>query len=312
METLPSGSQWQIEADGHRAVVVEVGGGLRVYEVAGQSIVDGYAAGEVCPGSAGQVLAPWPNRVRDGRYTFHGATYQLPLTEPARHNAIHGLVSWLRWSLVERSESTVTVECLPPPQPGYPWPLRLRTVWSVGPDGLAARHEASNLGSSTAPFGLGVHPYLRLPGTVPDELLLRVPARNRLLLDARLLPIGAARVAGGDFDYTVLRPIGRTALDMGFGDVERDEAARSTVRLSTVDALATVDVWADEAFRWWQVYTGDALLGARMRRSVAVEPMTCPPDAFRSGRDVVALRPGDTWYGSWGIRTSLGGLDGVS
>jgi aldose 1-epimerase len=304
MKNVPSGNQWPIEAAGHRAVVVEVGGGLRGYEVSGASIVDGYAESEICPGTAGAVLAPWPNRVRDGRYTFAGRSYQLPLSEPARHNAIHGLVCWLRWSCVAASPSTVTLECQPAPQPGYPWPLRLRTVWSVGPQGLRADHSATNLGGSTAPFGLGAHPYLRVPGALPDQMRLRVPAHSRLLFDARLLPIGAARVDGGDFDYTSPRPIGRTVLDTAFGDLERDGDARSAVQLSTGDS--SVEVWADGAFRWWQVYTGDTLPGARMRRSVAVEPMTCPPDGFRSGRDVVALEPGGTWRGTWGITPHLG------
>jgi aldose 1-epimerase len=304
MKTLPSGTQWQIEADGHSAVVVEVGGGLRWYAQSGASIVDGYPESEVCPGSAGQVLAPWPNRVRDGRFTFDGVSHQLPLTEPARHNAVHGLVRWLRWTAVSVEPSTVTVECELPPQPGYPWSLVLRTIWSVGPDGLTAAHEATNVGEQTAPFGLGVHPYLLVPGTPVDQLRLRVPARNRLLFDGRLLPIGAARVAGGDFDYTVARPIGRTVLDTAFGGLEREGSGRSTVQLSTADG-ALIEVWADESFRWWQVYTGDTLPRPRMRRSVAIEPMTCPPDAFRSGRDVVALASGETWRGTWGIRAQL-------
>ncbi len=62
-----SGTQWTIAADGHEAVLVEVGGGLREYRVDGTDLVDGYAADEVCPACAGQVLAPWPNRIRDCR-----------------------------------------------------------------------------------------------------------------------------------------------------------------------------------------------------------------------------------------------------
>jgi aldose 1-epimerase len=297
----PSGTQWTIEADGHEAIVVEVGGGLRGYRAGDAEILDGYAADEVCPGSAGQVLAPWPNRIRDGRYSFRGEPHQLSLTEPEHHNAIHGLVNWLPWRRVERTPARLVVECDLWPQPGYPWALRLRTHWSVGADGLRAEHEATNLGPSACPFGLAAHPYLRRPDADVAGTVLRVPARSRLLTDGRNLPIGAAKVAAGEFDFTEPRPIGSAVLDTAFGDPDRDADGRAAVTLSGMDGRDTVTVWADEAFGWWQVFTGDTLPGRRRRRSVAVEPMTCPPDAFRSGRDVVVLEPGETWRGSWGI-----------
>jgi aldose 1-epimerase len=301
MGAIPSGEQWTIRAGDHEAVVVEVGGGLRAYRVAGVDVVDGYAEGELAPGGAGQVLAPWPNRVRDGRYVFQGVAHQLPLTEPLRHNALHGLVNWARWRRVDAAEDRLTVEYEVPAQPGYPWPLLLRGTWSVGPDGLRVTHEATNLAAEPCPFGYAAHPYLRVDGTQTDDLWLRVPGRSRLLTDGRLLPIGAARVAGGDYDFTEPRRIGKAELDTAFGDLVRDDDGGSSVELSTVDG-GGIRVWADGAFSWWQVFTADTLGGDRHRRSVAVEPMTCPPDAFRSGRDLVVLEPGQTWHGSWGIR----------
>ena len=298
----PSGTQWTISADGHEAVVVEVGGGLRAYRHAGVDYLDGYEADEICPGSAGQVLAPWPNRIRDGAYTFGGRSLQLDLSEPARHNAMHGLVKWVSWHLVERSEDSVTVGYDLPPSPGYPWPLRLRTRWSVGPGGLRVEHEATNVGHETCPFGYSMHPYLRLPGVPVDAVSMRVPGRTRVLVDNRLLPIGATAVAGTEYDFTEPRPIGDAVLDMAFGDVIRDGDGGSAVTLAAPDGSAAVQVWADREFGWWQVFTGDTLSGERHRRSVAVEPMTCPPDAFRSGRDVITLEPGGTWRGAWGVR----------
>ena len=300
MGAIPSGEQWTIKSGDHEAVVVEVGGGLRAYRVAGVDIVDGYAEDELPPGGAGQVLAPWPNRIRDGRYVFEGVSHQLPLTEPSRHNALHGLVNWVRWRLVDAAEDNLTVEYEVPAQPGYPWPLLLRGTWSVGPDGLRVSHEATNLSGELCPFGYAAHPYLRVVGTPTNELLLRVPGRSRLLTDGRLLPIGAARVAGGDFDFTEPRQIGKAELDTAFGDLIRGEDGGSSVELSTVDG-GGIRVWADGAFSWWQVFTADTLGGDRHRRSVAVEPMTCPPDAFRSGRDLVVLEPGQTWRGTWGV-----------
>jgi aldose 1-epimerase len=295
-----SGTQWTLVWDDHEAVIVEVGGGLRGYRTARGDIVDGYAATEVCPASAGQLLAPWPNRIRDGRFTFDGQSHQLPLTEPSAHNAIHGLVCWNRWRAVEVAGNRLVLEHDLVPQPGYPWPLSLRTTWSVGPDGLRADHEVTNVGSLPCPFGFAPHPYLLFRGVAVDTLSLRVPARSRLLADARCLPIGAARVAGTEYDFTAPRPVRNAVLDVTFGDVEMEADSTSSVTVATPDGVAT-SVWADAAFTWWQVYTGDTQPQPRYRRSVAVEPMTCPPDAFRSGRDVVVLQPGGSWHGSWGI-----------
>ena len=296
-----SGTQWTISSAGHEAVVVEVGGGLRTYQVGGVDVVDGFGEDEVCPGCAGQILAPWPNRIRDGQYTYGGQTHQLPLTEPERHNAIHGLVNWARWRLVEANGDTVVLDHDLVPQPGYPWPLHLRTTWSVGADGLRAEHVVTNTGDSAVPFGLSVHPYLLVPGVSVDDLTLRVPGRSRLLVDNRLLPIGAARAAGTEYDFSEGRRLGATVLDLAFGDVEFDPDGRSQVSIQAPDGRG-VAVWADESFTWWQVYTSDTLTPDRLRRAVAIEPMTCPPDAFRSGRDVVLIEPGRAWRGAWGIR----------
>ncbi|MER7888618.1 aldose 1-epimerase family protein [Micromonospora sp. NPDC094482] len=302
-DQLPlSGTQWTISAAGHEAVIVEVGGGVRTYRHDGVDYLDGYAADELCPGCAGQVLAPWPNRIRDGRYTLGEQSYQLPLTEPERHVAIHGLVNWVRWQLVEQSPDAVTLSYDLPPQPGYPWPLRLISRWSVGADGLRAEHEVRNIGGEAAPFGFSVHPYLQLARVAVDDLAMRVPGETRMVLDSRLLPVAATPVDGTEYDFTSPRRIGDAVLDLSFGDVVRDADGGSSVSLAGPDGASGVTIWADREFGWWQVFTGDTLTGVRHRRSVAVEPMTCPPDAFRSGKDVIMLKPGATWRGVWGVR----------
>ncbi|WP_412540661.1 aldose 1-epimerase family protein [Longispora sp. K20-0274] len=295
--------EWSIAAGDQRAVVTEVGGGLRSYSAGGVDLVDGYPADGLCPFAAGQVLAPWPNRVRDGRYTFAGVPRQLPLSEPDWHNAIHGLVNWVGWRAVEVADDAVTVEYELPPSPGYPFRLLLRTRWSVGPDGLRAEHHATNTGTGPAPFGLGAHPYLRIDGVPIDDVVLRLSMRSRLLTDSRLLPIGAARVDGTDYDYTAGRRLGDTRLDTTFGLPTRDEDGRITGVLTAPDGRSVM-LWADQSFRWLQLYTADGLPDGRHRRSVAVEPMTCPPDALRSGRDLVTLQPGEQWRGTWGIVAS--------
>jgi aldose 1-epimerase len=298
-----SGTQWVIEADGHRAVLVEVGGGLRTYAADGREIIDGYGTDEIPPACHGQLLAPWPNRIRDGQYTFAGEAQQLAITEPDKNTAIHGLVNWSRWHAVEETPGAVTLQFDMPAQVGYPWPLRLRTRWSVGTDGLRADHEVTNTGAQEVPFGFSVHPYFQFPGVPVDDITLRVPGRTRVLADARLLPIGAVKVAGTEYDYAEPRRVGEAVLDTTFGDIEHDADGTSAVTL-TAPSGESIAVWADGAFHWWQVFSSDTLSGERHRRALAVEPMTCPPDAFRSARDLITLTPGQTWTASWGVKPS--------
>ncbi len=300
----PTGTQYEIRSGDHTAVLVEVGGGLRAYTVAGEDFIDGYAEDELAPAGAGEVLAPWPNRVRDGHYRWRDQSHQLAINEVDKYTAIHGLVRWLPWEAVSKRDSAVTLRCVLSPQAGYPWRLELTTTWSVGPEGLRAEHTAGNLSDTAAPFGFGVHPYLQLPGVKVDDLVLTVPADRVVLVDQRLLPIGAHAVTGTEWDFTGGRRIGATKLDTAYGLA--DTGGGSAAVLSTVDGTRRLRLWADPVFHWWQAFTGDSLPAPRHRRSVALEPMTCPPDAFNSGRDVIMLEPGDTWRGAWGITPELG------
>jgi aldose 1-epimerase len=297
-----SGTQWTIEADGHRAVLTEVGGTLRDYSAGDRQVLDGFGVDELSPASAGQVLAPWPNRIRDGQYTFEGQSYHLALTEAARGNAIHGLVNWSRWTLAEQSADAVTLEYVLPAQVGYPWWLTLRSRWSVSAEGLRCDQSVVNDSGTNAPWGYSVHPYLLLPGVAVDDILLHVPGATRVLPDSRLLPIGAVKVAGTEYDFTEPRRIGDLVLDTTFGDIDHDASGITELTIADPASAAAVTVWADENFKYWQVFTGDTLQGERFRRSVAIEPMTCPPDSFRTGRDLIVLEPGQTWSASWGVR----------
>jgi aldose 1-epimerase len=280
--------EWTVRHAEHAAIIEERGGGLRSYTVDGASVVDDYPMGERPPGGAGQILAPWPNRIRDGRYTFDGRTHELALTEPEHANAIHGLVRRLPWVLVDKHENQITAECSISDEPGYPFRLRLTTTWSVSDDGLRAEHAAENVGFEPAPFGLGVHPYLCVRGV--DRAALTVPADDVLLADTRGLPGREVPVADADVDFRTTAVIGTRQLDHAF------RATGPVVRLDDVE------LWRGEAFPWVQVFTGDTLDEPRRRRSVAIEPMTCPADAFNSGVDLIRLEPGETWRGQWGIR----------
>ncbi len=163
----PSGHQYVLTLGVQRAVVTEVGAGLRSYAVDGRDVIDGYREDEVCPIGRGQVLLPWPNRIEDGQYEFGGTLHQTPLTEPTLHNALHGLTRWLKWTAVDQAEDRVLMSLVLDPQDGYPFTLRFDVDYRLSAGGLALRTTAKNVGRQAAPFGAGHHPYITV-GTLID------------------------------------------------------------------------------------------------------------------------------------------------
>jgi aldose 1-epimerase len=301
---LPTGEQFALRTADAEAVVVEVGGGLRSYRVGGRDVVDGYAATEIPAGSRGAVLAPWPNRLRDGRYTWDGAEQSLALSEPETSTAIHGLVQYVPWQVVDRTGDTVRLEHLLHPHPGYPFVLRVQVAYELSPDGLRVTTTATNSGDVPLPYGEGHHPYLAAgPGLLVDDCTLVLPAATRLEADERGLPTGAVPVAGTPYDLRAGRPIGDLVIDHCFTDLRRDDDGLARVRLTGPDGRGA-EVWVDGAYSHLQLFTGD-VLPERRRQGLAVEPMTCPPNAFATGESVIRLGPGESATGTWGI-TPLG------
>lgn len=283
-----------------RAWIVEVGGGLRAYSAGGRELLDGYAVDEICRSARGQCLVPWPNRIRDGRYDFAGLHQQLPLTEPERQCAIHGLVRWANWTVAKLTADSVSMEYRLPPQPGYPHALRLEVDYRLDAGGLTVATTATNLGASACPYGSGAHPYLRVATATVDSIVLRAPGRTRLTSDERGIPTGAEPVDGSEYDFRLPRPIGTTTLDTAFTDLERDDDGRARVHLASPDGQTATTLWLDEHHGYLMLFTGDPLPDVN-RRSLGIEPMTCAPNGFQSGHGLVILEPGESLTTSWGI-----------
>jgi aldose 1-epimerase len=297
----PSGEQYEIGHGPQRAVVTEVGATLRVYTIGDTLVLDGFGDRDICPSGRGQILAPWPNRLGTGRYSIDGRNSQAALDEPERGCAIHGLVRWLPWQVLSRAQNVLVLGCTLNPQPGYPWRLGFSVEYRLGRGGLGVSFEANNLDEHAAPLGVGFHPYLSAGSHLADSASLHVPARKRLVTDDNGIPTGETLVTGSEFDFSEPRVIGATRLDTAFTELVRDGDGIARVELNSPEGEGTV-VWMDEHFRYVMVYTGDTVEPAsRRRKSVAVEPMTCPPDALRSGVDLVRLEPGGSWRAQWGI-----------
>ncbi|HEV2760221.1 MAG TPA: aldose 1-epimerase family protein [Acidimicrobiales bacterium] len=295
MATPPSGHQHRIVSGDQAATVVEVGGGLRKYTVAGEPVLDGYQREQMADGGRGQHLIPWPNRVRDGQYRFQGEDLQLALTEPGRHNASHGLVRWSNWSAAVEEADRLVMQLDLHPQPGYPFTLGLSVEYRLGPDGLSVATTATNHGDRPCPYGIGAHPYLTAGTDLVDAALLQVPAETRLEADDRGIPTGSAAVDGTPYDFRTGRAIDDLVLDTAFTDLTGNEAV-----LAAPEGRR-VTVWWDSAYRWLMVFTGDTLDPVRRRKSLALEPMTCAPNAFVTGDGLRVLQPEESWTTTWGI-----------
>jgi aldose 1-epimerase len=292
-----TGEQFHIRAGDHAATVVEVGGGLRSYSYGGIDVTAPYPENELPPRCDGGVLVPWPNRLRDGRYTFDGRAFQVAVTEVPKHNAIHGLARWARWSGVDVQASSVTMGIDLVPQSGWPFEVSVAVHYALDEDsGLTVTLSAHNAGSGPAPFGAGFHPYLSLHGHRVDDVVVTVPAARRLVVDDAQIPIDSVPVEGSDYDLRAGRTLGGLRVDDAFTELSTT-AGRGLA--SVRSEAGGAQLWFDEAFGYLQVFTADDL--AHGVPAVAIEPMTCPADAFNSGTGMIVLNPDQTWSASWGI-----------
>ena len=111
-------------------------------------------------------------------------------------------------------------------------------------------------------------------------------------------------VEGTERDFRKPKPIGGTVLDHAFTDLKRDDDGRARVCVHEPGSGAGLTLWVDEGYAYLMVFTGDPLPDVN-RRSLAVEPMTCPPNAFRTGEALIRLEPGETFAGSWGLTPAI-------
>ena len=298
----PSGEQFEISVGGQRATIVEVGGAIRAYEVDGRPVLDPFPLGAMADGAHGTPLVPWPNRLADGRYSFGGRDYQVALTEPEKHNAIHGFLRWRPWKPVHQASERVVMGTRLYPLKGYPFTVDVRVEYALADEGLSVRTTATNLGTAPCPYACGHHPYLSPGEGLVDDCTLTVDAATRIETDPdRQLPTGREPVAGSEFDFRTGRTLGELAVDYAFTDLGRDGQGRAWVRLTGPDGR-TAELWVDQTYPLVEIYTGDTLAPDRRRRGLGAEPMTCPPNGLQSGEGVITLDPGQSVTTTWGAR----------
>ena len=270
-----------------------------------ESIVTSYTGAKGKVGGQGDVLIPFPGRVRDGRYAFEGQTYQMERNDKDGPNAIHGFLRLVLWEVIEQTETEVcfAVGLASDAHLGYPFALRATVCYTLEASGLTCRFSVTNTGTQSAPVAAGFHPYFTVGSAEINTDMLQVPFASTLEFDAGLLPTGnALPVAGTPMDFREPRPIGDTAFNTCFLNPIRDADGRLQIRLSSPENGKILALWLDEAFNYVVLYSGDPLPPTHRRRALAIEPMTCGSDAFNHAEwGLRVLAPGEVFTGSWGV-----------
>ncbi|KJQ55143.1 Aldose 1-epimerase [Microbacterium sp. SA39] len=320
-----SGRQLRIAAHGYEAAIASVGATLRSLTFDGRDLVVPFEADEVRPAYRGATLAPWPNRIVDGTYRFAGVEYQLPLTEPERGQALHGLLAWTEFADRLVLDDRIVLAAVIEPQTGYPFRVEVEVEYRLDADGLQQTVTANNIGADAAPWGTGPHPYLvagarslskersderRTERAQRVEVTKRVNAWTLLLPASEVLTVTPDRLSPvavepvsqhPEWDFRTARRIDDVFIDHAFTGLDRTDGI-AEVRVTAADGTG-VAISFDERCPWVQVHTADTPAEPSTSRiGLAVEPMTCPPDAFNSGVDLVTLEPGASHVASWRIR----------
>ncbi|MGO1769319.1 MAG: aldose 1-epimerase family protein [Microbacterium sp.] len=292
----PTGEQIRLRRGDVTARITQVGAALRELTVGGSDLIAGYPDGTRMPGASGIVLAPWPNRVRDGRWTHEGAEQQLPLTEPKFRNASHGLLRFAPYA-IEHGASEATLRATIFPQNGYPFAVETAVTYALTDDGIRVTHTLRNVGSDAAPVAVGAHPYLTVGDADPSDLVVTGRGATWLETDGRMLPIAEHEV-GEATDLREGRPLSSGLMDRCYANLVRDDDGLARTTLTAPDGRATT-LWQDDGLDYTHVFITDGYPGRPL--AVAIEPMSAPADAFNSGRGLRSLAPGEEWSARWGI-----------
>ncbi len=297
----PSSADISLSAGINIAHISRVGACLDRLSIAGTELVQQFPQDTPRPFFAGVLLAPWPNRIRDGRWTQDGNAYELAITDKARHNAIHGLVTDGTFDVLHQSDSSVTLEDLIDPAAGYPFSVTVTVSYQLSDQGLECAMSLRNEGVANAPVALGAHPYLTIGDAPIRSLTIEAPVVSHLITDTHMIPVAEEAIAGSNVDISSRVSLEKLELDTGFrlgGD------APYTTTLAAHDGKK-VSLWQSEEFGWLQVFLTDEFPGPdSLTSALAVEPMTAPPDALNSGTDLKWLEPAESWGGRWGISLS--------
>lgn len=284
-----------------RAIISTCGGTLRKLWLNDIEVVQGFETDQENLKSAGDILIPWPNRVKDGKWLLGRKELQLDVNESERNNAIHGLVRNLKHKIVAHKDSYVVLSARIVSSRGYPFTLEVETTYELSLDSLRISHKITNFSGEKAPVAVGAHPYLKIGDTPTEELFLQLNAKSRVQVDDRLNPVGVVAISDTRFDLNTPTRVGDLDLDTAYCDLIPQSDGKYKHELTNTQGYV-LQVVGDENFKHAQVYTTKEFETENGPIwAVAIEPTTAPPDALNSGRDLTWIEPNKNWNISWGI-----------
>ena len=268
--------------------------------LSGNKVIEQVAAGRQ-ELYAGVVMAPWSGRIADGKWgDAEGEERSLEINEPARNNALHGLVFDKTFAVKKSSDSSVELSIEIAATDGYPYPLRLAVAYELEDGELFVSFAVKNLSDRKAPFGIGFHPYISL-AWADAPLVLHCSAASVLELDENMIAIGKADVSAAAKDLRNGTPVSGLKLDDDFTDLEFAHGMASTKLLTATGS--GLEVWQEDIFQHTVIYTPQEFpTESGSIAAIAIEPSTSEVNAFNSKQDLIVLSPGETRSGSWGIR----------
>ena len=258
-------------------------------KLANQSIYDGYSNLEDLETLAwgrGILLGPFPNRLKDGKYSFEGKNYQFPINDTATGTALHGFVNQLKFTLgdVKLNEEKASISCHTYYDGNfeyYPFPFLAEIQYSLSKkEGLSLCFSITNRGKSNMPVGLGWHPYFTLSEKVNNSTL-QLPKLEMIEIDGSMIPTGKLT----PFNiFEKLAKIDDFVLDNCFKLEQSNEFARVIIEGEKGRLIYTQST----DIPYLQVFTPPH------RNSIALEPMTCNVDAFNNEDGLKILAPNET------------------
>lgn len=297
--------------DHHTAIVSPFGASLRRYFVtdAGRewNAIWGYQGATHKRGGQGDVLIPFPSRVRGGVYEFRGQKHALVKNDKDGPNAIHGFVRGQLFETKKLSPNEAVfcyeIDARKKPIAGYPFSIGVQITYSVGVDGLTTNFQITNSGATHAPVGVGFHPYFCGDQGELADWQVTIPALDSIELED-LLPTGKILpVEGTRFDFRAGRLIGNASYNGCLAHLERDKSGWATALVTSKNSSRRISIRIDQAFDFVVIYTGDQISAPSARKGFAIEPMTCAPDAFHHAAwGLRSLAPGESMSGSYVIK----------
>jgi aldose 1-epimerase len=246
-------------------------------------------------------MAPWSGRVAAGAWVHpDGRKFQLPINEPARNNALHGLVFDKEFVVARSTESSVELSIEIPQSEGYPFHLKLAIAYELDGGELICSFAVKNLSHEKAPFGLGFHPYFSTKW-LGDEVSITNSAKTVYELDQNLIDTGTQKTAGSTKDLSIGKLATGASLDDDFTDLDFDAGVSRTTLSNS--AGSGIEIWQEDVFRHNVIYTTDTYEAeGGTTTAVAIEPCISAVNALNTHGDLVWLSQNQTRSGSWGVR----------